>query len=71
MHDEVAFSDLSVDEKDKHDEQYSARSLHPHYVGVGLRYVRADQCLLFRVERCPLFGGSKCISSMGKSIGGK
>ena len=44
---------------------------HPHYVGVGLRYVRADQCPLFRVERCPLFGSSKCISSMGKSIVGK
>ena len=55
MRDEVAFSDLSVDEKDKHDEQYSAQSLHPHYVGVRLRYVRADQCPLFRVERCPLF----------------
>ena len=24
---------------------------------------------MFRVERCPLLGGSKCISSMVKSIG--
>ena len=30
-----------------------------------------DQCLLFGVERCPLLGGSKCISSLVKSIGGK
>ena len=29
-----------------------------------------DQCPLFRVERCPLLGGSKCISCMVKSIGG-
>ena len=29
------------------------------------------QCSLFRVERCLLFGGSKCISSMVKSIGVK
>ena len=28
-----------------------------------LRYLGTDQCLLFRVERCPLLGGSKCISS--------
>ena len=31
----------------------------------------SDQCLLFGIERCPLLGGSKCISSMVKSIGGK
>ena len=37
----------------------------PRYVGTS------DQCLLFGVERCPLLGGSKCISSMVKSIGGK
>ena len=30
-----------------------------------------DQCPLFGVERYPLLGGSKCISSMVKSIGGK
>ena len=29
-----------------------------------------DQCPLFGVERC-LLGGSKCISSMVKSIGDK
>ena len=31
----------------------------------------AHQCLLYKVERCPLHGGSKCISSMVKSFGGK
>ena len=30
-----------------------------------------DQCPLFGVERCPLLRGSKYISSMVKSIGGK
>ena len=34
-----------------------------------LRYV--DQCPLFGIERCLLLGGSKRISSMVKSIGGK
>ena len=31
----------------------------------------ADHCQLFGVERCSLLGGSKCMSSMVKSIGGK
>ena len=31
----------------------------------------ARQCLLYEVEGCPLLGGSKCISSMVKSFGGK
>ena len=30
-----------------------------------------DQCPLFGVERCLLLRGSKCISSMVKSIGGQ
>jgi len=29
-----------------------------------------DQCLLFRVERYPFLGDLKCISFMGKLIGG-
>ena len=53
----------------------------PHYVGVSslsvfggnfiLARVRLAQCLLFRVERCLLLGGSKYISSTVKSIRGK
>ena len=31
-----------------------------------LKYVGTDQCPLFRVERCPLLGGSKCIIFYGK-----
>ena len=31
----------------------------------------AEQCPLFRVERCPFLGGSKCICSVVKSIGCK
>ena len=54
-----------------------------HYVGVASlsvfrgNFVLAkgtlgpDQCPLFEVERCPLLGGSKCISCMVKSIGGQ
>ena len=50
----------------------------PHYMGVaslsvfGGNFVlaKADQCLLFGVERCLLLGGSHCISSMVKAIGG-
>ena len=40
-------------------------------LGLGLGMSGTDQCLLFGVGRCPLLGGSKCISSMVKSIGGK
>ena len=44
---------------------------HPYYVGVSSLSIFGgdfatsgpDQCPLFEVERCPLLGGSKCISS--------
>ena len=54
---------------------------HPHYVVetslsifggnfVLARFVgRGGWCPLFGVERCPLLGGSKCISVMVKSTG--
>ena len=51
----------------------------PHYVGVAIfggnfvlnKVCRGLQCPLFGVERCLFPGGSKCISSVIKSIGGK
>ena len=34
-----------------------------------LRYIWTDQCPLFRIERCLLLGGSKCIVSMVNQSG--
>ena len=43
--------------------------MRPLWIGQGTS--GPDHCPLLEVERCPLLGGSKCISSIVKSIGGK